>query len=138
MGRLIIIPHTCDFGFCLPDDVAHSSLFCSLVIGLFGLVGLAGVILGPFTGRFMDRIAPWYGVMMSTILLFAFQAIQTGAGAIHIAAVIVGCIGLDAFRQVQIVSMVMMIFRYVFASLSARTERSYMPPLALEWRLYRA
>jgi len=86
----------------------------------------------------MDRIVPWYGVMMSTILLLAFQAIQTGAGGIHIAAVIVGCIGLDAFRQVQIVSMATMIFRYAFASLSARTERSYISLLASEWRLHRA
>jgi hypothetical protein len=96
-------------------------------------------MLGPFTGRFMVHIAPWYGVMGSTILLLAFQAIQTGVGGINIAAVIIGCIGLDAFRQVQIVSMATMVFRYVIACLNAKTERLLVRiSLASEWRLYRA
>ncbi|KIM36582.1 hypothetical protein M413DRAFT_424725 [Hebeloma cylindrosporum] len=84
--------------------------YSTLVIGLFGLVGIVGVILGLFTGRFIDSYAPWYGVMVSTILLLGFQAIQTGAGGINIAPVIISCIGLDAFRQVLIISMVAMMF----------------------------
>jgi hypothetical protein len=80
------------------------------------------MVIAPFSGRVMDLVAPWHGVMLSTILLLAFQTIQTGAGGINIAAVIVGCFGLDALRQVQNVSIVTLIFRYVLACLNTRTD----------------
>lgn len=39
-----------------------------------------------------------------------FQAVQTGAGGIHIAAVVIVCFGIDVFRQFQQVSLNTIIF----------------------------
>ncbi|KAH9480118.1 putative MFS-type transporter YdeR [Psilocybe cubensis] len=84
--------------------------YSTLVIGLFGLLGLAGMAMGPFAGRIVDNIAPWYGMLVSTILLLVFQSIQTAAAGFSIAAVIIACIGLDAIRQMQNVSLTTAVF----------------------------
>jgi hypothetical protein len=83
-----------------------------VVIGLFGLVGMLGVIAMPFFGRLLDRLVPWWSIIISTLLLLVFQAVQTGAGGINIAAVVISCFGLDLFRQIQTVSLSTLIFRY--------------------------
>jgi hypothetical protein len=83
-----------------------------VVIGLFGLVGMLGVIAMPFFGRLLDRLVPWWSIIISTLLLLVFQAVQTGAGGISIAAVVISCFGLDLFRQIQTVSLSTLIFRY--------------------------
>src|ERR1700691_2438874 len=44
-----------------------------LVIGLFGLVGMLGVAVGPFIGRLVDRLVPWYAALCSTVLQLVFQ-----------------------------------------------------------------
>lgn len=69
--------------------------------------------MGPLAGRVIDRFAAWYGILIGSILLLAFQSVQTAAGGISIVAVIVACIGLDAIRQLQNVSFVTSLFRYV-------------------------
>ncbi|PPR06099.1 hypothetical protein CVT24_004218 [Panaeolus cyanescens] len=84
--------------------------YSTLIIGLFGLLGLAGMALGPFAGRIIDRIAPWYSVFLSTVGLLVFQAVQTAAGGINVGAVIVACVGLDALRQVQNVGIMTCLF----------------------------
>ena len=33
-------------------------------IGLFGLIGILAVCLAPFTGRFIDKLVSWVGVLM--------------------------------------------------------------------------
>lgn len=76
-----------------------------LVIGLFGLVGVLGVFSAPLIGRTIDHLVPWFAIVLSTLGLIVFQAIQTGAGDIHIAAVVIVCFGLDVFRQYQQVSL---------------------------------
>ncbi|KAF5369112.1 hypothetical protein D9615_010434 [Tricholomella constricta] len=58
--------------------------YSTLVIGLFGLVGMFGVAMGPLIGKFIAKLVP---------------CVQTAAGGIHIAAVIIAVIGLDVFRQ---------------------------------------
>ncbi|TFK38957.1 MFS superfamily [Crucibulum laeve] len=84
--------------------------YSTLVIGLFGVVGMAGVATGPFLGRIVDIFVPWYASLLSIILLSAFQAIQVAAGGIHIAAVVISTFGLDIFRQMLQVSLSTAVF----------------------------
>jgi hypothetical protein len=76
-----------------------------LVIGLFGLVGMAGVAFGPAVGYVIDRLVPWYASLFSITGALVFQAVQTGAGGINVGAVIVTAFGLDVTRQMLQVSL---------------------------------
>ncbi|KAH7927664.1 MFS general substrate transporter [Leucogyrophana mollusca] len=93
--------------------------YSTLVIGLFGLVGMLGVLVGPFTGRLIDRLIPWYATLVATILLLVFAAVQVAAGGINVAAVIIACFGMDVARQMQQVSLSTAIFS-ISASARAR------------------
>ncbi|KIJ14980.1 Drug:H+ antiporter-1 family protein [Paxillus involutus ATCC 200175] len=79
--------------------------YSTLDIGLFGLVGILGVLVGPFIGRLIDRLIPWYATLVATFLLLAFQAVQAAAGGINVSAVVIVCFGLDLSRQMQQVSL---------------------------------
>ena len=81
----------------------HTNLIydCRLVIGLFGLVGVLGVFTAPLIGRTIDHLVPWFAIVLSTLGLIVFQAIQTGAGGIHIAAVVIVCFGRTLFDRVS-------------------------------------
>ena len=83
---------------------------CSLVIGLFGLVGVLGILAAPFVGRTIDQYLPWTAALVATVGLIVFQAIQTGAGGVNIAAVVIVCFGIDVFRQFQHVSLNTIVF----------------------------
>ena len=85
-------------------------MYSRLVIGLFGLAGMAGVTLGPFVGRGIDNLVPWYPTLFSILMAILFQSIQTGAGDINVAAVVIAVIGLDVFRQTIQVSLATTIF----------------------------
>lgn len=81
-----------------------------MLIGLFGLFGMLGVIVVPLMGRVIDRMAPWHIALVATLFLIAFQAVETAAGGINIAAVIIACFGLDVARQTQQISLATLIF----------------------------
>lgn len=98
----ITIPRTHTSSDFLPPGL--ETVF-SLIIGLFGLVGMLGVLVGPFAGRLIDRLVPWYATLIATGLLLVSQAVQTAAGGINVAAVVIACFGLDVARQSQQVSM---------------------------------
>ena len=83
-----------------------------LVIGLCGLVGMTGVALGPFMGRSIDNLVPWYVTLFATLMNILFQAVQTGAGDINVAVVVIVTIGLDVFRQMTQVSIITDVFWY--------------------------
>ncbi|KAN0131501.1 Major facilitator superfamily domain containing protein [Lactarius tabidus] len=78
--------------------------YSTLVIGLFGLLGISGVSATPFVGRFMDRLVPWYGSLFAVLLLLVMQGIYFGAAGINVAAVVIVAIGLDLGQQMQQVS----------------------------------
>ncbi|KAL0960520.1 hypothetical protein HGRIS_005557 [Hohenbuehelia grisea] len=84
--------------------------YSTLAIGLFGLLGMLGVAIGPYLGRVIDKLVPWYATLVSLVFLVVFQAVQVGAAGIHIAAVIIACLGLDVFRQTQQVSLSTAVF----------------------------
>ncbi|KAF7979982.1 hypothetical protein HWV62_40060 [Athelia sp. TMB] len=87
--------------------------YSTLVVGLFSIAGLGAVAFGPVLGRVIDRLIPWYAALISTLLLLVFQAIQTGAGGISLAALIIACLGLDVFRQTQYVSLTAAVFSQI-------------------------
>jgi hypothetical protein len=67
--------------------------------------------MGPFVGRVIDRLIPWYASLCGVLMLLVFQAIQTGAGGINVGAVIIAAFGLDIFRQMLQVSLTTAVFR---------------------------
>ncbi len=81
-----------------------------LVIGLFGLVGIFGIAMAPIIGRTIDRLIPWFAAVLATLGLLVFQSVQTGAGGVHIAAVIIACFGIDVFGDMQQVSLTHAVF----------------------------
>ncbi|KAI0688983.1 major facilitator superfamily domain-containing protein [Cytidiella melzeri] len=84
--------------------------YSTLVIGLFGLVGMAGVLSAPLTGRLIDNLIPWVATVICTTGLILFQAVQTGAGGVTVAAVVIACFGIDVLRQMQQVSLTTAVF----------------------------
>lgn len=82
----------------------------SMGIGLFGLVGLAAVVVAPFLGRFVDSFVIWYSVLLATIGALVIQAVYVGAAGIHISAVVVVCFGLDLFVDLQQIALSTSIF----------------------------
>lgn len=60
----------------------------------------------PFYWGMIDRLgAPWYTSLLSTSLLLVFQAVETAAGGINVAAVVIVTFGLNVCRQLQQVSL---------------------------------
>ena len=91
------------FASCL---MSHSpSPFSSVVIGLFGLVGMFGVAMAPLIGCTIDRLVPWSATLVAIIALICTFTLQTAAVGLNVAVVVLVTIGLDIFRQTQQVSL---------------------------------
>ncbi|KAG6379271.1 major facilitator superfamily domain-containing protein [Boletus reticuloceps] len=84
--------------------------YSTLDIGLFGLVGMLGVLVGPVMGRLIDNLIPWYATLVATSALLVFQSVQTAAGGINVSAIVIACFGLDVARQMQQVSLSTAVF----------------------------
>lgn len=65
-----------------------------LKIGIFGLVGILGVITAPLVGRMIDKLVLWVGIFVSACALMLSQVLMVGAAGINIGAVIVACFGM--------------------------------------------
>jgi hypothetical protein len=106
-----------------------------LAIGLFGLIGMAGVAAAPFTGRLVDRMVPWCSTLITTTGLLLFSGVQTGAGGVNISAVVISCIFLDVGRQMQQVSLTSVVMG-TEPSASARLN-SVVILFVSDWMCYR-
>ncbi|KAJ7056815.1 MFS DHA1 protein [Mycena amicta] len=77
--------------------------YSTLVIGLFGLVGMVGVAMSPITGRLIDGFVPWFAILVGIVLVILSQLIETfgavGNGASGVGAVVVAIILLDLGAQ---------------------------------------
>lgn len=108
--------------FLLADAPYHYS---TLKIGIFGLVGILGVITAPFVGRMIDRLVLWFGIFVSACALLLSQVLMVGAAGINIGAVIVACFALDVGLQMQQVSATTKIYQ-IDPALRARLNAVYM------------
>ncbi|BGP32455.1 hypothetical protein JCM10296v2_004236 [Rhodotorula toruloides] len=79
-------------------DLYH---YNSLEIGLFALIGVAGVCAAPLLGRLVDNLVPWVGVLLGIVILAISQAIFTGAAGVSIGALCVVIFTLDIGMQLQ-------------------------------------
>lgn len=70
-----------------------------LAIGLFGLIGMLGVMTAPLVGRFVDKLNGWTTTLIAIMVGIAFQAIYTGAAGLNIGAVVVACFGESLIRS---------------------------------------
>ncbi len=71
---------------------------------------MLGVSTAPVIGRVIDRLFPWFATVIASVASLTFYAIQTGAGGVNIAAVVIVCFGIDIFRQTQQVSLATSVF----------------------------
>ncbi|KAJ3976456.1 major facilitator superfamily domain-containing protein [Lentinula raphanica] len=84
--------------------------YSTLIIGLFGLIGMVGVALAPLVGRFIDFLIPWQASLVACIGLLLFQIVQVVGNGLNIAAVVIATVGLDVFRQMLETSLAISIF----------------------------
>ncbi|KAF8208984.1 major facilitator superfamily domain-containing protein [Mycena galopus ATCC 62051] len=96
--------------------------YSTLVIGLFGLVGIFGVACGPMVGRAVDQLVPWYASLVAVFAALCFQAIQVGAGDISVGAIVVVIMGLDVFRQMLPMSLATAVFSRGNTNAAARAR----------------
>ncbi|KAI9464374.1 hypothetical protein HD554DRAFT_2040765 [Boletus coccyginus] len=85
--------------FLLGGPPYHYSI---LNIGLFGLVGMCGVLIAPFTGRLIDNLVPCYATLVAPSILLVCQSVGAAAGGINLSAVIiassvVGCCSVQVY-----------------------------------------
>ncbi|KAK7057734.1 MFS DHA1 protein [Favolaschia claudopus] len=95
--------------FLLDGSPYHYS---TLVIGLFGLLGIAGIAMSPIIGRLVDGFVPWTASLVAITLVLASQIIQTFGGPINVGAIVVAAILLDLGAQATQVSLTTTIFGY--------------------------
>lgn len=98
------------FLLLFPSFLPLLNHYIRLVIGLFGLVGLVGIAIGPLIGRFVQKLVPWYAVLIASFGLMITQTIYTAAAKLSVAAVVVVCIALGAFIDMQQVALSTRVF----------------------------
>ncbi|PNH39421.1 hypothetical protein VD0004_g7472 [Verticillium dahliae] len=72
----------------------------SLQIGLFGLIGIIAIVLGPFYGRiFMDKFVPWFSAFVGETFALVGVIISTFTGNLTVAGPIIEAIAIDMGTQ---------------------------------------
>ncbi|TFK96574.1 major facilitator superfamily domain-containing protein [Pterulicium gracile] len=78
-----------------------ASLIFRLTIGLFGLVGLVGIALGPLLARLVKKLVPWYAGLFALFGMMITHGIYIGTATLSVAAVVAVCIALGAFIDLE-------------------------------------
>jgi predicted MFS family arabinose efflux permease len=74
--------------------------FSSTVIGLFSLIGIAGMVLGPLYAKYIIApITPWVAVIIGAVINLTGIVIGTYTGTFTVAGPIIQAFGLDAGMQ---------------------------------------
>ncbi|KZV72544.1 MFS general substrate transporter [Peniophora sp. CONT] len=94
--------------FLLGDTPYH---YDTLTVGLFGVIGMVGVLGAPLFGRIIDRVNPWYAIVTATTIMLLSKALYWGAAGVNLAVVVIVCIGLDIARQSQQVAIATQVFQ---------------------------
>ncbi len=75
--------------------------YSPVVIGLFGLIGLAGMLLGPLYAKlFIEKMAPWYAVIFGELVNLIGVIIGTYVGTHSVAGPVIEAFTLDAGLQI--------------------------------------
>lgn len=98
LGSAIFTSFWVTLTFLLSEDPYN---YNTLIIGLFGLVGMTGVCTAPFVGRSIDRIVPWCGVVLGNLLLTVSNLLLLGGAQTSIGFVIVAILIMDVGQQFQ-------------------------------------
>ncbi|KAG6826617.1 hypothetical protein H0H92_015129 [Tricholoma furcatifolium] len=85
--------------------------YSTLGIGLFGFVGIIGIMGGPLVTHATSGLVPWWSSCIGIVASILTQAVQVGAGGINIAAVIITAFGIDVFRMALHVSISAAVFK---------------------------
>lgn len=75
--------------------------YSTLVIGLFGLVGIAGVCTAPFVGKLIDRLVPWVGALIGNCFILVSCILLMGGSQASVAVIVISILFLDIGQQMQ-------------------------------------
>lgn len=98
LGSAIFTSFWVTLTFLLSEDPYN---YNTLIIGLFGLVGMTGVCTAPFVGKSIDRIVPWCGVVLGNLLLTVSNLLLLGGAQTSIGFIIVAIFIMDIGQQFQ-------------------------------------
>lgn len=98
LGSAIFTSFWVTLTFLLSEDPYN---YNTLIIGLFGLVGMTGVCTAPFVGKSIDRIVPWCGVVLGNLLLAVSNLLLLGGAQTSVGFIIVAIFIMDVGQQFQ-------------------------------------
>ncbi|GAA6024094.1 hypothetical protein JCM11491_005991 [Sporobolomyces phaffii] len=70
-------------------------------IGLFGLTGIVAIFSVPWAGKLTDRLNPWLVCLLAATGQTVIAAVCVGCAGLNLAPVIIACIFVDIFHQVN-------------------------------------
>ncbi|KAL7009421.1 hypothetical protein EMMF5_001052 [Cystobasidiomycetes sp. EMM_F5] len=82
--------------FLLTDEPYRYS---TLVIGLFGVIGIVAVCMAPLVGKMIDRLVPWVAAFVGICILLVADILLLGGAQANVAVIVIGIILLDIGQQ---------------------------------------
>ncbi|TPX30668.1 hypothetical protein SmJEL517_g05822 [Synchytrium microbalum] len=78
-------------------------LYPPYAIGMFGFCGLAGILVAPLTGKFVDKWGSYLSVFIGLVMIIVAYALLMGTAELSVVGVVFGAFFLDVgvgFRQI--------------------------------------